>query len=38
MGFFTDEAMREIAATTLENAVAVMKGEPLINEVKNGRV
>lgn len=34
MGFFTDEAMREIATTTLENAVAVLKGEPLINEVK----
>ena len=34
MGFFTDEAMREIATTTLENAVAVMKGNELVNEVK----
>ncbi|MCL2051991.1 MAG: 2-hydroxyacid dehydrogenase [Lachnospiraceae bacterium] len=34
MGFFTHEAMREIATTTLENAVAVINGEPLINEVK----
>lgn len=34
MGFFTDEAMYEIATTTLENAAAAMKGEPLANEVK----
>ncbi|MCL2717876.1 MAG: 2-hydroxyacid dehydrogenase [Lachnospiraceae bacterium] len=34
MGFFTHEAMREIATTTLENAAAVLKGEPLVNEVK----
>ena len=34
MGFFTHEAIREIAMTTLENAVAVMKGEVLVNEIK----
>lgn len=34
MGFFTEEALREIAVTTLENAVAVGKGSPLKNQVK----
>ena len=33
MGFFTKEAMREIAITTLENAYALENGLPLINEV-----
>ncbi len=33
MGFFTKEAMREIAITTLENAYALENGLPLVNEV-----
>lgn len=33
MGFFTKEAMQEIAKVTLENAVAVEKGEQLVNKV-----
>jgi D-lactate dehydrogenase len=34
MGFFTEEAMFEIASTTLENAIAVAAGKPLENQVK----
>ena len=33
MGFFTKEAMRAIAATTLENAYALENGLPLVNQV-----
>lgn len=33
MGFFTREAMQAIAIETLENAYAVEKGLPLVNEV-----
>lgn len=33
MGFFTREAMRAIAHTTLENAYAVENGLPLLNQV-----
>lgn len=32
-GFFTEEALTNIAETTLENAFAFMNGEPLKNEV-----
>lgn len=34
MGFFTKEAMKAIAVETLENALALEKGLPLVNEVK----
>lgn len=33
MGFFTREAMRSIAKTTLENAYALENGLPLVNQV-----
>ena len=33
MGFFTREAMRAIAHTTLENAYALENGLPLLNQV-----
>lgn len=32
-GFFTQEAMAQIAQTTLDNIQAYLKGEPLVNEV-----
>jgi D-lactate dehydrogenase len=33
-GFYTQEALNEIAETTLNNVQSFIKGEPLINEVK----
>lgn len=35
MGFFTKEAMQSIAKVTLENAYAVEKGLPLVNQVSS---
>jgi D-lactate dehydrogenase len=32
-GFFTQEAMRNIAITTMDNITGFFKGEPLVNEV-----
>jgi D-lactate dehydrogenase len=33
-GFFTQEALNEIAETTLGNVQSFIKGEALVNEVK----
>jgi D-lactate dehydrogenase len=33
-GFFTQEALDQIAITTFENILAYQKGEPLHNQVK----
>jgi D-lactate dehydrogenase len=33
-GFFTREALAAIATTTLANATAFERGEPLVNEVR----